>query len=99
MFGERKPAQRPKQKIDAKDEVFASEMYNQTIGLIFGPTILGMHGKQHHDHRSLVAKAFRATALERWEPAVIEDRAPELPLAARRGQILCAKRRRVDLTV
>ena len=25
-----------------EDTVFASEMYNQTIGLVFGPTILGM---------------------------------------------------------
>jgi cytochrome P450 len=55
-----------------EDEVFASEMYNQTIGLIFGPTILGMHGKQHHDHRSLVAKAFRQSALTQWEPEVID---------------------------
>ena len=36
-----------------------------------GHTILAMGGKEHHDHRSLVAKAFRATALERWEPSVI----------------------------
>ena len=28
-----------------EDTVFASEMYNQTIGLVFGPTILGMHGQ------------------------------------------------------
>src|SRR6201996_1547399 len=55
-----------------EDTVFASEMYNNTIGLVFGPTILGMHGKQHHDHRSLVSKAFRQSALERWEPAVID---------------------------
>ncbi|MCW2516738.1 MAG: cytochrome [Mycobacterium sp.] len=55
-----------------QDEVFASEMYNNTIGLIFGPTILGMHGKQHHDHRSLVAKAFRQSALNQWEPEVID---------------------------
>ncbi|GAT11842.1 cytochrome P450 [Mycolicibacterium novocastrense] len=53
------------------DEVYGSEMYNQTIGLVFGPTILGMHGKQHHDHRSLVAKAFRQSALTQWEPEVI----------------------------
>ena len=46
------------------DDVFGSEMYNNTIGLVFGPTILGMHGKQHHDHRSLVAKAFRQSALD-----------------------------------
>lgn len=54
------------------DELFNSEMYNNTIGLVFGPTILGMHGKQHHDHRSLVSKAFRQSALQRWEPAVID---------------------------
>ncbi|HEY7053726.1 MAG TPA: cytochrome P450 [Mycobacterium sp.] len=54
------------------DELFGSEQYNETIGLVFGPTILGMHGKQHHDHRSLVAKAFRQSALERWEPTVID---------------------------
>jgi cytochrome P450 len=54
------------------DDVYGSEMYNQTIGLVFGPTILGMHGKQHHDHRSLVAKAFRQSALAQWEPEVID---------------------------
>ena len=60
------------------DELFNSDMYNQTIGLVFGPTILGMEGKQHHDHRSLVSKAFRQTALERWEPAVIDPICDEL---------------------
>jgi cytochrome P450 len=54
------------------DEVFGSHGYDQTIGLVIGPTILAMHGKQHHDHRSLVAKAFRVSALERWEPCVID---------------------------
>jgi len=54
------------------DDVYGSEMYNNTIGLVFGPTILGMHGKQHHDHRSLVAKAFRQSALTQWEPEVID---------------------------
>ena len=54
-----------------EDTVFASEMYNQTIGLVFGPTILGMAGKQHHDHRSLVSKAFKQSALTAWEPEVI----------------------------
>jgi cytochrome P450 len=54
------------------DELFGSHGYDQTIGLVLGPTILAMHGKQHHDHRSLVAKAFRASALERWEPDVID---------------------------
>ncbi len=55
-----------------EDTVFASEMYNNTIGLVFGPTILGMAGKQHHDHRSLVSKAFKQSALAAWEPEVID---------------------------
>src|ERR1700732_2720217 len=54
------------------DELFGSEQYNATIGLVFGPTILGMHGKQHHDHRSLVSKAFKQSALAQWEPEVID---------------------------
>src|SRR6201996_625728 len=55
-----------------EDQVFGSEMYNNTIGLVFGPTILGMHAKQHHDHRSLVSKAFKQSALAQWEPEVID---------------------------
>jgi cytochrome P450 len=31
-----------------------------------------MHGKQHHDHRSLVSKAFKQSALTKWEPEVID---------------------------
>ncbi|CPR10232.1 cytochrome P450 187A4 Cyp187A4 [Mycobacterium bohemicum DSM 44277] len=53
------------------DRIFTSAAYAKTIGLVMGHTILAMGGKEHHDHRSLVAKAFRATALERWEPSVI----------------------------
>ena len=53
------------------EKAFTSAAYEKTIGLVMGHTILAMEGKEHHDHRSLVAKAFRATALERWEPSVI----------------------------
>lgn len=53
------------------DRVFTSAKYDKSIGLVMGHTILAMGGKEHHDHRSLVAKAFRATALERWEPSVV----------------------------
>ena len=53
------------------DRVFTSAAYDKTIGLVMGHTILAMGGKEHRDHRNLVAKAFRATALERWEPSVI----------------------------
>lgn len=53
------------------DRIFTSAAYDKTIGLVMGHTILAMGGKEHHDHRSLVAKAFRASALARWEPSVI----------------------------
>ncbi len=53
------------------DRTFTSAGYEKTIGLVMGHTILAMGGKEHHDHRNLVAKAFRATALQRWEPSVI----------------------------
>lgn len=53
------------------DRIFTSAAYDKTIGLVMGHTILAMGGREHHDHRNLVAKAFRATALERWEPSVI----------------------------
>jgi cytochrome P450 len=53
------------------DRMFTSAGYDKTIGLVMGHTILAMGGKEHHDHRNLVAKAFRASALERWEPSVI----------------------------
>ena len=53
------------------DRIFTSATYDKTIGLVMGHTILAMGGKEHHDHRNLVAKAFRATALQRWEPSVI----------------------------
>ena len=61
-----------------EDEVFSSHGYDQTIGMVFGPTILAMHGKQHHDHRSLVSKAFKQSSLERWEPDYIDPICDEL---------------------
>lgn len=53
------------------DELFSSQGYDQTIGLVMGPTILAMPGEKHDAHRSLVAHAFRASALQRWGPSVI----------------------------
>lgn len=52
-------------------DVYGSQVYHRTIEMVFGPTILGMHGKQHHDHRGLISNAFRQSALSQWEPEVI----------------------------
>lgn len=50
---------------------FNSAGHNDTMGLVFGPTILGMDGAAHRSHRSLVANAFKEKSLRRWEPDVI----------------------------
>jgi cytochrome P450 len=50
---------------------FSSEGYNETIGLVMGPTILGMMGTPHREHRNLVANAFKERSLQRWEPEFI----------------------------
>ena len=50
---------------------FNSAGHADTVGLIFGETILGMDGPAHRAHRSLVANAFKEKSLRRWEPEVI----------------------------
>ena len=52
-------------------KVFNSEIYDSTIGLFIGPTILAMEGKTHWDHRNLVSSAFKSKSLARWEPEVV----------------------------
>ncbi|ORW12191.1 cytochrome P450 [Mycobacterium kyorinense] len=51
--------------------VFSSKMYDTTIGLFMGPTILAMEGKKHREHRNLVSAAFKSKALARWEPTIV----------------------------
>lgn len=50
---------------------FNSHIYDSTIGLFMGPTILAMEGKVHRDHRNLVSAAFKSKSLLRWEPEVV----------------------------
>lgn len=52
-------------------KAFNSEIYDSTIGLFIGPTILAMEGKKHWDHRNLVSSAFKSKSLARWEPEVV----------------------------
>lgn len=51
--------------------VFNSKIYDSTIGLFIGPTILAMEGKAHRDHRNLVSAAFKTRSLARWEPEIV----------------------------
>jgi cytochrome P450 len=52
-------------------KVFNSHIYDSTIGLFTGPTILAMEGKKHWEHRNLVAAAFKSRSLLRWEPLIV----------------------------
>ncbi|MGH3677688.1 MAG: cytochrome P450 [Mycobacterium sp.] len=51
--------------------VFNSAIYDSTIGLFIGPTILAMEGKKHREHRNLVSAAFKSKTLARWEPTIV----------------------------
>ena len=52
-------------------KVFNSKIYDATIGLFIGPTILAMEGKPHWEHRNLVSAAFKSRSLARWEPEIV----------------------------
>lgn len=52
-------------------KVFNSTIYDSTIGLFIGPTILAMEGRIHREHRNLVSAAFKTRSLARWEPEIV----------------------------
>lgn len=52
-------------------KTFNSKIYDQTIGLFIGPSILAMEGALHRAHRNLVTTAFKAKSLKRWEPEIV----------------------------
>ena len=57
---------------------FSSSSYADDVGMVFGPTILQMDGREHQEHRALVAHAFRRKVLAAWEVSQIEPTAREL---------------------
>lgn len=59
-------------------KAFNSQIYDSTIGLFIGPTILAMEGKPHWEHRNLVSAAFKTRSLARWEPEIVRPVVNEL---------------------
>ncbi|MQY24119.1 cytochrome P450 [Nocardia macrotermitis] len=55
------------------NRVFSSALYDSTIGVFMGPTILAMHGARHKAHRALVTTAFKPQSLMRWEPEIVRS--------------------------
>ena len=58
--------------------VFSSTSYAETIGLVFGRTMLEMDDPEHRVNRNLVAHAFHERSLARWKPEVIAPVCHEL---------------------
>lgn len=50
---------------------FNSHIYDTTVGLFMGPTILAMEGDKHRKHRNLVSSAFKHKSLAHWEPDAV----------------------------
>ncbi len=59
-------------------KLFNSAMYDSTIGLFIGPSILAMSGTTHREHRNLVSAAFKSKSLQRWEPEIVRPIVNEL---------------------
>lgn len=58
-------------KVFRDGKLFNSVMYDATIGMFIGPTILAMGGTEHRAHRNLVSAAFKSKSLVRWEPEIV----------------------------
>jgi cytochrome P450 len=52
-------------------ETFSSSINAEVIGRYMGDLILAMNGKEHRRYRNLVAHAFRASVLERWDRQLV----------------------------
>jgi cytochrome P450 len=53
------------------DKTFSSSINGDHIGQFMGDLILAMNGDEHRKYRNLVAKAFRASQLERWDETLV----------------------------
>jgi cytochrome P450 len=52
-------------------DTFSSSINAEHIGQFMGDLILAMNGEEHRKYRNLVAKAFRASQLERWDDTLV----------------------------
>jgi cytochrome P450 len=57
---------------------FSSAGYASSIGQVLGRSIIGMDGPEHVRQRALIAGAFRARVLDRWNDTIIAATVGEL---------------------
>jgi len=60
------------------EKTFSASITQASMGPFMGTVILGMDGEEHAAHRRLVAHAFRAAALARWEDGLVRPTIVEL---------------------
>jgi cytochrome P450 len=54
------------------DERLSSRFWQDTIGHVWGQTIIGMDGPEHRRHRGLISQAFTRKSLARWQETAIQ---------------------------
>src|SRR5262245_52642404 len=59
------------QQVLRDGETFTSSGYANTIGLLFGHSILEMDEPEHHSYRALIQQAFTRKAMESWEVDIV----------------------------
>ena len=60
------------------DKTYASSINMRHIGEFMGELIVGMDGDEHRAYRNLVAKAFRASQLDKWDESLVRPIINEL---------------------
>ena len=50
---------------------FSSSYYADTMGMVFGHSILEMDEPEHHHYRGLIQQAFTKKALDRWQDSLV----------------------------
>jgi cytochrome P450 len=75
------------------DHEFSSGVVNRTIGLVMGPTIVGMDGREHLKHRGLVTPSLAPRALRGDFPALVERIANDVidKFAGKSSADICAE--------
>lgn len=49
----------------------SSKIWDDTIGKVWGHTVIGMDGEEHRLHRGLITQAFTRKAIQRWNDHVV----------------------------
>ncbi|MBM3659619.1 MAG: cytochrome P450 [Actinobacteria bacterium] len=60
------------QQVLRDGETFSSSGYADTIGIVFGHSILEMDEPEHHAYRALIQQAFTRKAMETWEAEIVQ---------------------------